>query len=146
MKRSGFKPRTKPMNRGTSTLAGALRRSSFKPFAGKSPSPKKKALRTNRKPLSASDDRYFRAVAALPCACCGVWGLSQVAHSNQAKYGKGMGMKADNRFVFPLCCDRLGAIGCHTMHDQCIGMTREEANAREEIYLADTKAKLGVGQ
>ena len=35
---------------------------------------------------------------------------------------------------------------CHLEHDQWIGMTREEADARTELYIADTQRKLGIHQ
>ncbi|WP_347656440.1 LysR family transcriptional regulator, partial [Comamonas thiooxydans] len=37
-------------------------------------------------------------------------GYSQHAHLN---YGKGLGLKTDDRTGFPLCCSRPGIEGCH---------------------------------
>lgn len=101
-----------------------------------------KKLRSRRKAIASEELAYYKAVASLPCVCCGIWGYSQAAHSNRAADGKGLGIKADYKATFPLCCDRPGVVGCHTRHDQCIGMTREEADARTPIYIADTQAKL----
>lgn len=58
---------------------------------------------------------YRRLVASLPCIACGIQGYSQHAHANQ---GKGMALKVDDRFAFPLCAARPGAVGCHAALDQ----------------------------
>ncbi|WP_149357197.1 hypothetical protein [Comamonas testosteroni] len=57
---------------------------------------------------------YRRLVAELPCFWCGISGYSQHAHLN---YGKGLGMKTDDRTGFPLCCSRPGVEGCHVAYD-----------------------------
>lgn len=105
-----------------------------------------KPLRARRKAVPAVELAYLKRVAALPCACCDVWGYSQAAHSNRYEDGKGRGIKSHYTKTFPLCCARPGITGCHIAHDQCIGMTREEADARTPLYIADTQRKLGVGQ
>lgn len=134
MKRSGFKPRVKP-------LAGLLRTANL-PASAK----KRKPIKSRRKAVPAVELAYLKSVAALPCVCCGVWGYSQAAHSNRYSDGKGRGIKSDYRMTFPLCCTRPGEVGCHVRHDQCIGMTREEADSRTDWYIADTQRKLGVRQ
>jgi hypothetical protein len=83
-------------------------------------------------------EQHRRNVAELPCAECGIEGWSQCAHSNSAEYGKGARIKSNDFASFPLCCDRPGIVGCHTRHDQRIGMTKEEANEREHRYIAKT--------
>lgn len=83
-------------------------------------------------------DQHLRNVASLPCARCGIEGYSQAAHSNQSIFGKGRGLKASDIATFPLCCTRPEINGCHVEHDQLIGMTKDEANEREIIYLAKT--------
>ena len=60
-------------------------------------------------------EKYRRLVAKLPCLWCGIAGYSQHAHLN---YGKGLGMKTDDRTGFPLCCTRPGVEGCHVAYDQ----------------------------
>lgn len=57
---------------------------------------------------------YRRLVAELPCFWCGISGYSQHAHLN---YGKGLGLKTDDRTGFPLCCSRPGIEGCHVAYD-----------------------------
>jgi hypothetical protein len=99
-----------------------------------------------RKKQPAAETAHFRRVAALPCAHCGIVGHSQAAHSNRHQDGKGAGIKAHYLATFPLCCSRPGIVGCHVEHDQCIGMTREEADARTKRYIADTRQRLGVPQ
>lgn len=96
-----------------------------------------------KKPLSV-ETTHFKRVAMLPCACCGIVGFSQAAHSNRYQDGKGARIKAHYLATFPLCCSRLGIRGCHVEHDQCIGMTREEADARTAVYIADTHRRLGI--
>jgi hypothetical protein len=93
------------------------------------------------------EERHYRNVAALPCACCGIHGYSQAAHSNRSTDGKGGMLKADWRKVFPLCCTRVGEVGCHVRHDQFIGITRAEASRRTDVYLVMTETTLrGLGQ
>lgn len=134
MKRTGFKPRVKPM--------ASLLRTANLPISTK----QRKPMKSRRKLVSAAELAHLKAVAALPCACCGVWGYSQAAHSNRYEDGKGRGIKAHFTKTFPLCCTRPDEIGCHVRHDQCIGITREEADARTSLYIADTLQKLGVEQ
>lgn len=126
MKRSAFKPRIKP-------LSGILRTANL---------PARKPMRSIRKSIPAAELAHYKRVAALPCAECGIWGYSQAAHSNRHQDGKGLGVKANYLATFPLCCTRPGEVGCHVRHDQLIGITREEADARTERYIADTINKL----
>lgn len=133
MKRSGFKPTTQP---------GILRTAKPQPSKPSFANKPRKAMKSRRKSIPAHELAYYRRVAALPCANCGIWGYSQAAHSNRYQDGKGRGIKADYRATFPLCCTRPGEIGCHVRHDQCIGMTREEADERTERYIAETQKKL----
>lgn len=103
----------------------------------------RKKLKSGRKKVSTEELAYLKRVAALPCAECGILGYSQAAHSNRHSDGKGLGKKANYKATFPLCCTRPGEIGCHVRHDQCIGMTREEADERTTAYIEYTKNKLG---
>jgi uncharacterized CHY-type Zn-finger protein len=70
--------------------------------------------------------QYFRSrkhlqnVAALPCQCCHMVGMSQASHSNQAKHGKGRGIKASDEFTAAICGT------CHHEIDQGRTMTRSE--------------------
>ena len=49
------------------------------------------------------DKAHLKRVAALPCQLCGLEGQTQAAHSNQAKHGKGRGLKASDEFTAALC-------------------------------------------
>ena len=90
--------------------------------------------------------RYWRSkpyrmwVASLPCCACGIEGWGQCAHSNQAKHGKGGGVKASDEFSFCLCSTRPGHQGCHTVHDTLVDMTHEQRSAIEDDYIARTQA------
>lgn len=59
-------------------------------------------------------EEYRRLVAALPCIRCRIDGYSQCAHGPTL----GKGIKADDRFTFPLCAARPGIPGCHYLYDQ----------------------------
>ena len=104
----------------------------------------RKPMKSKRKAIPAAESAHYRAVAALPCACCGIVGYSQAAHSNRAEDGKGLGLKAFYRATFPLCCARPGEVGCHIRHDQLIGITREQADLRTIDYIANTLFQLGL--
>ena len=67
-----------------------------------------------RKEKAIESEPYRRLVAQLPCMWCGIEGYSQHAHLN---YGKGLGLKTDDRTGFPLCCSRPGVEGCHVAYD-----------------------------
>lgn len=149
---STLKPSTNPMKRtafkrATTGLTGALSSKSRQMAKRVQRKVAKAPLRKfSRKAMPAHELVYLKRVAALPCVCCGIWGYSQAAHSNRYQDGKGRGIKADYRATFPLCCARPGEIGCHTKHDQCIGMTREEADERTVRYIADTISKLAASE
>ncbi len=74
-------------------------------------------------------ESYRRFVASLPCFACGIENRSQACHPNQARYGKGKGIKASDAFVFPLC------IMHHAMHDTCFEMTKAERDEVEDSYV-----------
>jgi len=85
---------------------------------------------------------YRRAVADLPCVNCGIDGHSQCAHANGLEYGKGMGIKADDGACFPLCADRPGVRGCHSLFDQCALFTKEERREVTARWIAWTQTAL----
>ena len=45
-----------------------------------------------KQPIFRSE-RLRKAVAAAPCACCGIWGYSQAAHIGGLAEGKGGKLK-----------------------------------------------------
>ena len=87
-------------------------------------------------------EQHRRNVSELPCAECGIIGYSQAAHANGYRFGKGRGMKSSDIATFPLCCTRIGDVGCHIRHDQLIGLTRDEAAEREIGYIFNTLQEL----
>ena len=74
------------------------------------------------------NSRYRDACRALPCQICGQTEGVTWAHSNQAKHGKGLQIKASDEFVAALCQ------ACHMSIDQGLGSDRrarwDEAHAR----------------
>lgn len=85
------------------------------------------------------DEQYRRLVAALPCVNCGVEGHSQAAHPN---YGKGGRTKTDDTACFPLCCDRPGVRGGHSLLDQGGEITKRERRLVEQMWSEQTKERL----
>jgi hypothetical protein len=77
---------------------------------------------------------YRRYVASLPCFACGRAGISQAAHSNSGSHGKGLGLKADDRNVFPLCATQPMRVGCHDQFDLLIDMTLDDRRELETRY------------
>lgn len=93
------------------------------------------AVRAVAKDEPVRSEPYRRYVAGLACFACGLAGRSQAAHSNSPDHGKGLGLKAGDRYVFPLCCSQPGRVGCHTQHDLLIGMSRDDRRAAEVQYV-----------
>lgn len=85
-------------------------------------------------------DAYRRYVASHPCFGCSVEAWIQAAHPNQAKYGKGRGIKAGDQFCFPLCGPRYGLMGCHQQLDLAVEMTKTERDDREDEYVGRMQA------
>lgn len=71
------------------------------------------AVVTVAKTKPVRSEAYRRRVAALPCIRCGIGGYSQAAHGPAL----GRGIKASDKGCFPLCCDRPGIVGCHSLYD-----------------------------
>lgn len=110
---------TKPMARGTVSLRHR------KPKADK---PKRAAREVQDKHL-ADMCHGAGCYLLLPTIACSGIHTTVPAHSNQAKHGKGMGIKAHHEFTVPGC----GA--CHAELDQGKRFTREEkAQFWDEAY------------
>lgn len=84
-------------------------------------------------------DAYLRLVASLSCAWCGIEGYSQAAHSN---FGKALGQKTSDATAMPLCADRPGITGCHSLLDQGGVLTREQRRELEALWGNQTRMKL----
>ncbi len=83
-------------------------------------------------PSLLRSEKHRRTVAEMACACCGRPGPSQAAHANITK---GMGLKACDSLVFPLC------MTCHRHHDQG-GLAKQERWKREWDYVDGVRAAL----
>lgn len=85
-----------------------------------SKSPARAPMTRKRRPKSETlriyGDEDRRAwIKSLPCAGCGVVGFSENAH---VCGNAGAGRKANADTIAPLCRDRPGVTGCHTLYDQ----------------------------
>lgn len=90
-------------------------------------------------PCLLRSEEHRKNVAALPCAKCRIVGFSQAAHANFDKAGA---LKNCDSLTFPLCCDRPGVRGCHSLHDQGGIYTKEERPLREWEHIDATRAAL----
>lgn len=116
-------------------------------WTGALPSPRPVALRLVpvsgvvvpiQKEAPLRDEAYRRYTVTFPCMACNLAGLSQAAHPN---FGKGLSLKTDDRLCFPLCGPSPLRVGCHTQHDLCIDMNRDERREREAGYIARMQAQ-----
>ncbi len=87
------------------------------------------------KTLTFRSEDLRRAVASLPCVCCGRVGATQAAHTNT---GKGGGIKASDAAIMALCADAPGFVGCHSRVDARSTMTKAERRAFEIEMVALT--------
>jgi hypothetical protein len=83
-------------------------------------------------------ETYRRLVASLPCVSCGIDGYSQAAHPPPT----GKGIKEDDRECFPLCCARVGNMGCHAAFDQYRLITKARMRAMAASWGEKTRAAL----
>lgn len=90
------------------------------------------------KEAPARHEGYRRLVAAMPCCRCG-WPQSQAAH---ADFGKGLGIKSDDRTCMPLCATAPGRAGCHDIVGASGTMPREERRAFEVVKAAETRESI----
>ncbi len=81
-------------------------------------------------------------VAALPCVRCRLEKHSQAAHLNLLALGKGMGWKLSDALTVPLCCTRLGIIGCHVMLDSSGQFDKATSEALQIKWLQATRSRL----
>lgn len=89
--------------------------------------PKKRAGH-NKAYLSAC--RGQQCWLQIPGVCLGAAGAATVvpAHSNQQVHGKGMGIKADDRYTVPAC------MSCHSWLDQSGATKQEKFSAFDRAY------------
>jgi hypothetical protein len=72
-------------------------------------------------------------VASLPCSACGIHGYSQNAHLQGSA---GMGVKKSADTIGPLCGDRYGVTGCHTLFDRHRGQFDARFPTYEPAWVA----------
>ncbi|MDH0562192.1 hypothetical protein [Acinetobacter courvalinii] len=81
--------------------------------------------------------KRLNEIRQLPCVRCGTQ-VSQAAHSNSSKHGKGRGIKAGDAYTVPLCHS------CHSQFDQFKLGTRAESEALFKGWLEKTERLLGI--
>lgn len=108
MKRSGFKPRTEPMARGTSTLkARAPMNRSAPPVravrpVSDDPKPKRKPSRGLKgRPPTAAEQRFMDLAGAVPCLACMKDG--RINHHISLHHIDGRTKPGAHFLVLPLC-------------------------------------------
>jgi predicted RNA-binding Zn-ribbon protein involved in translation (DUF1610 family) len=74
---------------------------------------------------------YLAAVRSLLCVKCGIARLTEAAHSNQLRFGKGRSVKASDATAMALCKTIPGRVGCHALHDQGGKLSKAEWQAFE---------------
>lgn len=109
LKRSGPLTTKKPMARGESQLARAV-----KPIRARSKTNSNPRPATGEAKLCKGQPCYLR----IPGACTGA--AHDPCHSNQAAHGKGKGIKAHDVYTVP------GCRSCHEVLDQGARFTRAE--------------------
>jgi len=142
--------RKTPMNRGTSTLA----RTGFKRPEPRSLNPhsgevvRKGMKRSRKRPTVAEGSKYLTACRGEACylrmrGCLGGGETVVPCHSNQARHGKGIGIKARHEFTVPGCAN------CHALIDQGPGL-REHKFAVWDVAYEEWQprraAKMGINQ
>lgn len=138
LRRTGFKPRAQHREQRDPDRVRSV--PTVAPGVFRAPEPVSEAPAAQvAKAAPVRSEAYRRAVAALPCAICGVTGYSQAAHANQ---GKGMGMKACDLTCFPACGPRPGFQGCHAALDQGALFLKAVRRELEPVWAADTMRKL----
>lgn len=137
LKRTGFRPRAPRREQRDPDRVRAM--PTVTPGAFRAPQPVVAAPAAAPKDLPIRSQAYLRLVAQLPCKHCGIWGHSQTAHANT---GKGMGTKACDLQTFPLCADRPGQRGCHSLFDQGALFGKEARRLIEPAWVADTQRRI----
>ncbi|ESK40272.1 hypothetical protein P256_00719 [Acinetobacter nectaris CIP 110549] len=85
-------------------------------------------------------NQRLNAVRSLPCVKCGKPAPSEACHANWSEYGKGIGIKASDEFVIPLCRQH------HYEFDTYSSMKRDESKLWFEQMLAKTNRMLAMDE
>lgn len=142
LKRTGFKARSHTQKSGVNREITLMQRALN---AMKSVVPRASVMGGSCTGASVPKDaplrseKYRRAVASLPCAHCGITGLSQCAHANT---GKGASVKASDLDSFPLCSCQPGRRGCHSLFDQGAMLSKAARRVQEVEWVEQTQRKI----
>jgi hypothetical protein len=96
----------------------------------------KKGMRSRpKRPTVAEGSKYLEACRGEPCylrmyGCLGGGETVVPCHSNQARHGKGMGIKAKHEFTVPGCSN------CHALIDQGPGLREHKFAAWDVAFEA----------
>lgn len=150
MKRGGPLKRS-PMPRGTSVLKATKPLARTSTLKQKSPiergqsqlarakAPMRARSRTNADPRPKTGEaelcRGQACYLAIPGVCQNARETVVPAHSNQARHGKGRGIKAHDEFTVPAC------FHCHAELDQGKRFTREEKFAMWDVAFEKWRQK-----
>lgn len=138
MRRTGFKPRAPRREARDPDRLRSM--PAVTPGAFRAPQPVASAPAAQvAKAAPVRSEAYRRLVSSLPCIACSIQGYSQAAHANT---GKGMGTKACDLQTFPLCADRPGQRGCHSLFDQGALFGKEARRLIEPAWVADTQRRI----
>ncbi|SEI42116.1 Protein of unknown function [Paraburkholderia diazotrophica] len=99
-----------------------------------------------KKPTVAEGSKYLAACQGEPCflrmrGCLGAGETVVPCHSNQARHGKGMGIKAKHEFTVPGCAN------CHSLLDQGPGLREHKFAAWDiafEAWVPVRARKMGI--
>jgi hypothetical protein len=114
MRRTPMTQSTKPMKRSAIRVKVA----DSTPVKAKRKSTKVKQRVILNVPAIWRSDDYLAAVRSIPCIRCGAYGLTEAAHSNQLRFGKGRGLKSSDATAMALCRSTPDKVGCHAILDQ----------------------------
>lgn len=114
----------KPMARGTSTLKAKKPMQRGQAQLARATTPMRARSKTNADPRPKTGEaelcRGQPCYLRIPGVCRNQVDTVVPAHSNQARHGKGRGIKAHDQFTVPAC------FHCHHVLDQGAQFTREE--------------------
>jgi hypothetical protein len=131
--------RSAPLQRKTPLRSTGFKRKAHSPFsslASRSTLERRTAIKNRiKKPTVAEGSKYLAACRGEPCylrmrGCLGGGETVVPCHSNQAKHGKGMGIKARHEFTVPGCSN------CHSLIDQGPGLREHKFAAWDVAYEA----------
>jgi hypothetical protein len=116
-------------------------------FGPSKPFGRKSGIKAKRKRVTVAEgSKYLAACRGEPCylhmrGCLGGGETVVPCHSNQARHGKGMGIKAKHEFTVPGCAN------CHALLDQGPGLRDQKFAVWDiafEAWVAVRAVKMGI--